>query len=72
MTNPMTHSDDKKLHGHVKRFFEERGYGFISRADGFEDVFLHISRCPESKAPKHGAPVTFQIEDSERGPQRWR
>ncbi len=56
--------------GTVKWFNDSKGYGFISRADG-NDVFVHFSSIAGDgfKSLQEGDEVTFEVEDSERGPQ---
>jgi len=56
--------------GTVKWFNDSKGYGFISRADG-DDVFVHFSNIAGDgfKSLQEGDAVTFEVEDSERGPQ---
>lgn len=36
-----------KMHGKVKMWNGDRGFGFISRDDGCDDVFAHVSSLPE-------------------------
>ncbi|WP_125589628.1 cold-shock protein [Companilactobacillus jidongensis] len=57
-------------HGTVKWFNAEKGYGFITRQDG-SDVFVHFSAIQGDgyKTLEEGQAVTFDIEDSDRGPQ---
>lgn len=57
-------------HGTVKWFNAEKGFGFISREDG-SDVFVHFSAIQGDgfKTLEEGQPVTFDVEDSDRGPQ---
>ncbi|WP_125566131.1 MULTISPECIES: cold-shock protein [Companilactobacillus] len=57
-------------HGTVKWFNAEKGYGFITREDG-SDVFVHFSAIQGDgyKTLEEGQGVTFDIEDSDRGPQ---
>lgn len=56
--------------GTVKWFNAEKGYGFITREDG-SDVFVHFSAIQGEgyKTLEEGQSVTFDIEDSDRGPQ---
>ncbi len=56
--------------GTVKWFDDRKGYGFISRASG-EDVFVHFSSIAGDgfKSLQEGDQVSFDLEESERGPQ---
>ena len=57
-------------HGTVKWLNAEKGYGFITREDG-SDVFVHFSAIQGDgyKTLEEGQAVTFEVEDSDRGPQ---
>lgn len=56
--------------GTVKWFNEKKGYGFITTDDG-QDLFVHYSSIdmPGFKILTEGDNVSFDVEDSERGPQ---
>ncbi|MFD1483634.1 cold-shock protein [Lacticaseibacillus baoqingensis] len=57
-------------HGTVKWFNAEKGYGFITREDG-SDVFVHFSAIQGDgyKTLEEEQKVTFDVEQSDRGPQ---
>ena len=56
--------------GTVNWFNAEKGFGFISRVDG-SDVFVHFSAIQGDgfKTLEEGQAVTFDVEESDRGPQ---
>ena len=56
--------------GKVKWFNAEKGYGFITTDEG-KDVFGHYSAIQREgfKTLDEGAAVSFDITESNRGPQ---
>ncbi|PIO81656.1 cold-shock protein [Pediococcus damnosus] len=56
--------------GKVKWFNPDKGYGFINRENG-DDVFVHFSAIQGDgfKTLEEDQEVTFDVEDSDRGPQ---
>ena len=61
----------ERVQGKVKWFNEEKGYGFIARDDGGDDVFLHYSALDQSgfKTIAEDAPVEFEVEMGPKGPK---
>ncbi|KRK40447.1 cold-shock protein [Loigolactobacillus bifermentans] len=56
--------------GTVKWFNPEKGFGFITQESG-QDLFVHFSAIQSTgfKTLEEGQKVTFEVEDSQRGPQ---
>ena len=59
------------MQGTVKWFNETRGFGFISPADGSQDVFVHFSSIQKDgyKTLIEGQAVEFESHDGAKGPQ---
>ena len=51
--------------GTVKFFNESKGFGFISNANGGEDVFVHVSGLIDKVIENDQ--VTFDIEKGKKG-----
>ena len=57
--------------GKVKWFSNVKGYGFLEKEGGTQDIFVHYSSI-EGEGYKNldsGEEVTFEIVQGERGPQ---
>ena len=61
----------ERIQGRVKWFNEEKGFGFISRDDGGEDVFLHFSAINQAgfKTVAEEQRVEFEVERGPKGPK---
>lgn len=57
------------MQGTVKWFNAEKGYGFIERADGQGDVFVHYSAINGEgyRTLEEGQVVTFDITEDPKG-----
>merc|ERR1712151_156812 len=54
--------------GTIKKFFEDKGFGFITPDDGSEDVFVHRKVHGEDRSAylEQGEKVTYEVEWDDR------
>ncbi|WP_386685963.1 MULTISPECIES: transcription antiterminator/RNA stability regulator CspE [unclassified Lonepinella] len=59
-----------KLNGSVKWFNSDKGFGFITPANGGKDLFVHFSGIvgDNYKTLNEGDNVEYNVQDSQRGP----
>jgi cold shock protein len=57
--------------GTVKWFNADKGYGFITPAEGGEDLFVHFSAIQAEgyKSLDDGQQVSFEVGQGQKGPQ---
>jgi cold shock CspA family protein len=60
-----------RIEGTLKKWNEDRGFGFIAPVQGGSDVFIHISAFPvDGRRPRLGEKLTFEIEIDKDGRKR--
>lgn len=52
--------------GTVKFFNEEKGFGFITPANGGSEIFVHVSGLTDKI--RENDQVSFNVEEGRRGP----
>lgn len=62
MAKPMAH----KQQGHIKKWQDDKGFGFIETAVG-ESVFFHISAFRAQRRPEVGEQVVFTVGQDNQG-----
>lgn len=60
----------EKLKGKIKKFNNEKGYGFII-VEGYNDIFVHYSEIKQEgyKTLNAGDSVEFELKETEKGLQ---
>ena len=53
------------LHGTVKFFIDDKGYGFITEDDSNTDYFVHVSGL--TAEVKEGDKVSFELKEGKKG-----
>lgn len=59
-----------KIHGVVKWFNPDKGFGFITPEDGSKDVFVHFSaiQSDDFRTLAENQRVEFTVENGAKGP----
>ena len=52
--------------GTIKKFFEDKGFGFVTPDEGGDDVFVHVKDNPELEGCQQGDAVTYDAEWDDR------
>lgn len=62
---------DTKLTGKVKKIVGDKGFGFLTPSTGGKDLFFHRSACANRCFDdlEEGQEVTYEPEESEKGPR---
>jgi cold shock protein len=58
--------------GTIKKYFDGKGYGFVARDDGGDEVFFHISAFEDAglAEPAIGDRIEFDLGPSKNGKTR--
>lgn len=60
-----------RTHGTLAKWNDDRGFGFITPANGANDIFVHISAFPRDGArPQLGELISFEVESGPDGKRR--
>ncbi len=57
------------MKGTIARWFDNRGFGFISVDEQPNDIFVHVTDTNDYSNPQLGDTVEFDISETNRGPR---
>lgn len=58
------------MHGTVKWFNKDKGFGFISPDGGGKDIYVHVSNIsPPHDSLSDGQRVSFKTAEGRKGPE---
>ena len=64
-------SRPERVHGTLTSWDDDRGFGFITQAQGSEKTFVHIKAFPaRATRPQLGEALSFDVEQSAEGKRR--
>ncbi len=52
--------------GVIKKFFEDKGFGFVTPDEGGDDVFVHVKDNPDLEGCQQGDAVSYDAEWDDR------
>lgn len=59
-----------RTHGTLTKWNDDRGFGFISPAQGNDEIFVHISAFPRGDRPHVNEFISFETETGQNGKLR--
>ena len=60
-----------RIHGNLKKWKDDRGFGFIAIAQQSSEIFVHISEFPKDGVrPTIGEPLSFEMKNDKNGKKR--
>ena len=60
-----------RTHGTLTKWNDDRGFGFVTRSEGCEEIFVHISEFPHDNVrPRLHEVISFEIEEGQNGKPR--
>lgn len=60
-----------RIHGNLKKWKDDRGFGFIAIPQQSNEIFVHISEFPKDGIrPTIGEPLSFEMKNDKNGKKR--
>ena len=60
-----------RIHGNLKKWKDDRGFGFIAIPQQSSEIFVHISEFPKDGVrPTIGEPLSFEMKNDKNGKKR--
>lgn len=60
-----------RIHGNLKKWKDDRGFGFIAIPQQSNEIFVHISEFPKDGVrPTVGEPLSFEMKNDKNGKKR--
>ena len=59
---------ERRTHGTLAKWNDERGFGFIAPAGGGDEIFVHVSAFPrDGRRPQVDELLSFETEPGQEG-----